>query len=66
MRNRICKIKGKDISNAVYHLFVSDREFMSHCGIANLLADNFSHNFSSAFSTDAFKSVHKKAYDLDM
>ena len=39
---------------------------MSHCGIANLLADNFSHNFSSAFSTDAFKSVHKKAYDLDM
>ena len=44
--NRIRKIKGKDTSNR---------------DIANALADNFSHNSSSAFSTDGFASVRKKA-----
>ena len=46
--NRIRKIKGKDTSNTVHHLSVNDR-------------DVFSHNSSSAFSTDAFASVRKKA-----
>ena len=59
--NRIRKIKGKDTSNTVNHLSVNDRDVTSHRDIANALADNISHNSSSAFSTDAFASVHKKA-----
>ena len=59
--NRIRKIKGKDTSNTVHHLSVNDRDVTSHRDIANALADNFSHNSSSAFSTDAFASVRKKA-----
>ena len=58
--NRISKIKGKDASNTVHHLSVNDREVTSRRDIANALADNFSHNSSSAFSTDAFASVRKK------
>ena len=58
--NRIRKIKGKDTSNTVHHLSVNDRDVTSHRDIANALADNISHN-SSAFSTDAFVSVRKKA-----
>ena len=61
MWNRIRKIKGKDTSNTVHHLSVNDRNVTSHRDIANALADNFSHNSSSAFSTDAFASVRKKA-----
>ena len=34
---------------------------MSHRDIANALADNISHNSSSAFSTDAFTSVRCRA-----
>ena len=49
-------MKGKETSNTVHHLFVNDRDVMSHCDIANALAYNF-----SAFSTDAFASVCKKA-----
>ena len=49
--NRIGKIKGKDTSNTVNHLSVNDRDVTSHRDIANALADNYSHNFSSAFST---------------
>ena len=48
--NRIRKIKGKDTSNTVHHLSVNDRDVTSHRDIANALADNFSHNSSSAFS----------------
>ena len=59
--NRIRKIKGKDTSNTVHHLSVNDRDVTSNRDIANALADNFSHNISSAFSTDAFASVRKKA-----
>ena len=59
--NMIRKILGKDTSNTVHHLSVNDRDVTSHCDIANALADNFSHNFSSAFSTEAFASVCKKA-----
>ena len=59
--NRIIKIKGKDASNTVHHLSVNDRDVTSHRDIANALADNFSHNSSSAFSIDAFASVRKKA-----
>ena len=59
--NRIRKIKGKDTSNPVHHLSVNDRDVTSHRDIANALADNVSHNSSSAFSTDAFASVRKKA-----
>ena len=59
--NRICKIKGKDTSNTVHYLSVNDRDVTSHRDIANALADNVSHNSSSAFSTDAFASVRKKA-----
>ena len=55
------KIKGKDTSNTVHHLSVIDRDVTSHRDIANALADNFSHTSSSAFSTDAFASVRKKA-----
>ena len=58
--NRIRKIKGKDTSNTVHHLSVNDRDVTSHRNIANALADNFSHNSSSAFSTDDFASVRKK------
>ena len=59
--NRIRKIKEKDTSNTVHHLSVNDRDVTSHRDIGNALADNFSHNSSSAFSTDAFASVRKKA-----
>ena len=59
--NRIRKIKGKDTSNTVHHLSVNDRDITSHRDIANALTDNFSHNSSSAFSTDTFASVRKKA-----
>ena len=58
--NRIRKIKGKESTNSIHHLSVNDRDVTSHCDIANALADNFSHNSSSAFSTDAFTSVRKK------
>ena len=58
---RICKIKGKDTSNTVDHLSVSDRNVMFHCYIANALADNYFPNSSPTFSTDAFASVCKKA-----
>ena len=58
--NRIRKIKGKDTRNTVHHLSVNDRDVTSHRDIVNALADNFSHNSSSAFSTDAL-SVRKKA-----
>ena len=59
--NRIRKIKGKDTSNTVHYLSVNDRDVTSHRDIANALADNLSHNSSSAFSRDAFASVRKKA-----
>ena len=59
--NRIRKIKGKHTSNTVHHLSVNDRDVTSHCDIANALENKFSHNSSSAFSTDAFASVRKKA-----
>ena len=48
VRNRIRKIKGKDTRNTVHHLSVNDRYVMSDRDIANALADNFSHNSSSA------------------
>ena len=54
--NRICKNNG----NTVHHLSVSDREVTIHCGIASVLAYNFSHNSLSAFSTDAFASFARK------
>ena len=41
--NRIRKSKGKDTSNAVHNLPVSDRDVTSHRDIANALADIFSH-----------------------
>ena len=59
--NRICKIKGKESSNTVHHLSVEDRDATFHSDIANALADNISHNCSSAFSTCTFKSVLTKA-----
>ena len=62
--NRIRKIKGKDTSNTVHHLSVNDRDVTSHRDIANALTDNFSHNTSYAFSTDAFASFRKKAEKL--
>ena len=61
VRNRIRKIKGKDTSNTVNNLSVNDRDATSHRDIANTLADNVSRNSSSAFSTDTFASVRKKA-----
>ena len=61
MWNRIRKFKGKKSSNTSLHLSVNDRDVTSHRDIANALAGNLSHNSSSAFSTDAFSSVHKKA-----
>ena len=39
--NRIHKIKVKESSNTIHHLFVNDRNVTSHCDIANALADNF-------------------------
>ena len=59
--NSIRLIKGKESSNSIHHLSVSDRDVTSHCDIANALADNFSHNSSSAFSTDAFASIRCNA-----
>ena len=59
--NRIQKIKGKESTNSIHHLSVNDRDVTSHRDIANALADNVSHNSSSAFSTDAFTCVRKKA-----
>ena len=59
--NRIRKIKGKERSNTIHHLSVNDRDVTSHRDIANTLADNVSHNSSSAFSTYSFASVRKKA-----
>ena len=59
--NRIRKIKGKDTSNTVHHLSDNDRDVTSHRDNSNVLADNFSHNSSSAFRTDAFAYVRKKA-----
>ena len=53
--------KGKDTSNTVHHLSVNDRDVTSHYDIANTLADTFFHSSTSAFSTDAFTSIHKKA-----
>ena len=61
MWNRIRKIKGKESTNSIHHLSVNDRDIKSHHDIANALADNFSHNSSSALSTDAFTSVCYKA-----
>ena len=52
--NRIRKIKGKDTSNTVHHLYVNDRDVTSYRDNTNALADKFSHNPSSAFSPDAF------------
>ena len=60
MWNRIRKIKEKESTNSIHHLSVNDRDVTSHRDIANALADNVSHNSSSAFSTDAFASVRKK------
>ena len=59
MWNRIRKIKEKESTNSIHHLSVNDRDVTSHRDIANALADNVSHNSSSAFSTDAFASVRK-------
>ena len=39
---------------------------MSHRDIADILADNVSHNSFSAFSTDAFTSVPNKAEKQNM
>ena len=59
--NRTRKNKGKESSYSIHHLSVNDRDVTSHRDIANALADNVSHNSSSAFSTDAFASVRCKA-----
>ena len=59
--NRFRKIKGKNTSNTVHYISVNDRDVTSHRDIANPLADTFSHNSSSHFSTDAFASVRKTA-----
>ena len=59
--NRIRIINGKESSNTIRHLSVNNRDAMFHHDIANALADNLFHNSSSAFSTDAFTSVHQKA-----
>ena len=50
-------IKWNDTSNTVHHLSVNNRDVTSHRDIANALTDNF----SSAFFTDDFASVRKKA-----
>ena len=52
--------------NTVHDLYVNDRNVMSHCDIANVLADNLSDHSSSAFSTDAFTSVCNKAEKLNL
>ena len=59
--NRIRKIKGKESTISIHHLSVNDSDVTSHHDIANALADKFSYNSSSAFSTDAFTSVRFKA-----
>ena len=59
--NRIRKIKGKESSNSIHHLSVNERDVKACRDIANALENNFSHNSSSAFSTDAFTSVRCKA-----
>ena len=59
--NRIRKIKRKESSNTIHHLSLSDRGVTFHRDIAHALADNVSHNSSSAFSTDVFTSVGTKA-----
>ena len=61
MWNRIRRIKGKQSSNSIHHLSVNDRDVTSSRYIINALADNFSHNSSSVFSTDTFTSVRCKA-----
>ena len=61
--NRIRKIKRKDTSNTVHHLSVNDRDVMSHRDIANALADNCSHNSSSAFSKKPEKQTIKCSSD---
>ena len=63
--NRVRKIKGKETSNTLQHLSVNDNEVTSHRDIANSLADNFSHNFLFAFSTEVFESVRKKNWKAD-
>ena len=63
--NRIRRIKGKDTSNTVHHLSVNDRDVTSHSDIANALADNLSHNSSSAFSTDAFAEVYNRPFSME-
>ena len=55
--NSIHKIKGKESSKTIHHLSVNDRDVTSNRNIANALANNISHNSSSAFSTDAFTYV---------
>ena len=57
LMNMISKFKGKESNNKVHHLSVNDyvRDVTSHRDIANTLADNFSHNSSSAFSTEGRK-----------
>ena len=58
----IGSVKSKEkIQVTLHHLSVNDRDVTSHRDIANALADNCSYNSSSAFSTDAFASVRKKA-----
>ena len=52
--NRIRKIKGKESTSTVHHMYVDDRDVTSHRDIVNALVNNCSHNSSSAFSTDAF------------
>ena len=67
--NRIRKIKGKNTSNTVHHLSVNDRDVTSHHDIANALADNVSHNSSSAFSTDDFlfaRKLKSRLYDVHL
>ena len=61
--NRIRKIKRKHTTNTVHHLSVNDRDVTSHRDIANALADNFSHNSSSAFSKKAEKQTIKFSSD---
>ena len=61
MWNRIRNIKGKESTNYILYLSVNDRDVTSCRDIANALADNFSHNCSSAFSTDTFTYVRCKA-----
>ena len=58
----IGSVKSKEkIQVLLFTIYLSMTDVTSHRDIANALADNFSHNSSSAFSTDAFASVRKKA-----